>query len=89
MSKLPRIFHNDNFISNNKKTYNTFINVNKVKNNDSLIDSNSLINYFNKSITIVLKSGKEIKGKLISKRKDLILLDNKEYININDIMSIK
>ena len=86
MTKLPSIFHsNDKVISNNKNSYIS---------SDKFIDKTSfdkriLVNYFNKSINITLNNGNKINGILISKRGDTILLNSGEYININDISSVK
>lgn len=87
MSKLPSIFHNSGkYITNNKRVVNN--KENKVNSNVSL-DKKSLINYFNKKIIIELKTGKTVSGVLLSKRNNKILLDNNEYIDIDDILSIK
>ena len=84
MSKLPNIFHNnEKFITNNKTSY---VNYNK---SNMYTEKEKIINYFNKEIVVTLKSGKIIKGTLISKRNDYILLDTNNYINIKDILSIK
>ena len=84
MSKLPKIFHNNNkCITNNKNSFNTF-NLEK-KDIISSFDSNILINYFNKKINIHLKDGKVCNGVLISKRGNTILLNNGEKINIKEI----
>ena len=85
LNKLPSIFHtSSNFITNNKKSF-----VNYKENNHESNNRYDLINYFNKEIVVVLKSGKEIRGVLISKRNNYILLNTSDYINIKDIMEIK
>ena len=90
MSKLPNIFHNEEkYVTNNKKSYNTFNNKKEVKNNPVFLDKDNLINYFNKKIVILLKNGNEVTGKLISKRNNQLLLDTKEIISIDDISRIK
>lgn len=86
MIKLPSIFHNNNsYVTNNSKS---FMNSNK-KVEDNKIKFYNFTDYFNKEITIILKDGKEFNGTLIAKRDNIILLDNNEYININDIFKIK
>ena len=86
MNRLPNIFHGENnYKTNNKKS---FINYNKDK-SDSKINKDFLANYFNKEITVVLKSGKDVKGILLSKRENIILLDTGDYISLDDILEIK
>lgn len=91
MSKLPKIFHNNNkIISKNRSSFNTFNNketTNKQEEKYSF-DKYELINYFNKKINIYLKDGSVKSGILISKRNNIILLDNLEKINIKDIINI-
>ena len=94
LSKLPRIFHNnEKFITNNKNSYINFKATkeeNKKENNYiPSVDVNNLINFFNKKVSIILKNNNESTGVLISKRGDIILLDNGEKINIKDIADIK
>lgn len=93
MTKLPKIFrNNEKFFSNNKNSYNTYNKISEKKyeeiNNLSNFDKNILINYFNKKINITLKNGNKVSGILISKRNDTILLDSGEYIHVNDINDI-
>lgn len=87
MTKLPKIFHNDEkYISNNKSSFKTF---DREKARDNSFDSDSLINYFNKSINIYLKDGSVVSGILISKRGDNILLRNGIHVNTKDIDYVK
>ena len=95
MSKLPNIFHNnDKFLTNNKNSFTTFEKQKESKNEELkkddtfLIDSDSLINYFNQKIVITLKDGSVYSGVLLSKRDNKILLDSNVYISINDIIKI-
>ena len=86
MNRLPNIFHGeDSYTTNNKKT---FVNYSRDK-SDSKINKDLLANYFNKEITVVLKSGKDVKGILLSKRENIILLDTGDYISLDDILEIK
>jgi len=87
LNKLPNIFHNSGkYITNNK---NSFVNFYKGKNDNHCINRDNLINFFNKKITITLKSGNNISGVLLSKRENYILLDTYDYINIDEIIDIK
>ena len=91
LSKLPSIFHtNDKFYTNNKSSFNTFDKIKEEvkKENDTSIDKDDLINYFNKRVVITLKDGSVYSGVLISKRDNKILLDSNAYILIDDISNI-
>lgn len=86
MSKLPRIFHsNEKFISNNKNSFNSFDKVKEKNNLENSFNSNDLINFFNKSITITLKDNSIISGVLISKRGNNLLLNNGIHLKIEEI----
>ena len=88
LSKQSSIFHNNiKYSTNNKNTFSTFEKVDD--NNDISFDKDSIINFFNKRITIELKSGDTITGVLLSKRNNVLLLDSGDYINLKDILSIK
>ena len=90
MSKLPNVFHNnEKYITNNKNTFNTFDKSIKKEIESNAFNGNNIINFFNKKITVELKDGRVISGVLLSKRDNVILLDTEDYININEIMSIK
>ena len=95
MSKLPKIFHNDNkFYTNNKNSFNTFEkrvenNIEEQKKKYNSIDIDGIVTYFNKKIVITLKDGKVYSGVLISKRNNKLLLDTNDYILIDDIISIE
>ena len=85
MTKLPKIFHNDEIISNNKKSY---------FNNKKTVDLNKkekidYFNYINKNVVVVLNSDDYAKGIVISVQKDYILLNDGTYIKLNDIKEIK
>ena len=85
MKKLPKIFHNkSNYITNNKKTF-----INYKNNNNSFINKDNIIDYYNKKVVIVLNTKEEYEGVIISKIGDVILLDTGEYIDINNIVTIK
>ena len=87
MTKLPKIFHNnDKYISNNKNSFKSF---DIEKSNDNSFDSDSLIYYFNKNIDIHLKDGSVVSGVLISKRGENILLKNGIHVNTKDIDYVK
>ena len=86
MSKLPRIFHNNNkFNSNNKTSFNTFGKAKESKVINNTFNSNCLIDYFNKSISITLKDGSIISGILISKRGNNLLLNNGIHLKVEEI----
>lgn len=85
MSKLPKIYHNDKVISNNKKT---FVNSSKEIDDKSVEDKNFL-NYFNKNVEIILNDGSIYHCKILSKRNSQLLLSDGTYIKIENIKSIK
>lgn len=97
MARLPHIFHSDRIVSNNRNSFNTFNSYNdeliprkeiKKEEYTSSFDKDSLINYFNRSISLTLKDGRVVSGVLISKRGDIILLDTGEFINVDSIISV-
>lgn len=91
MNKLPKIFHNnDRYITNNKKSFNSFEKVDSIEmvNSNSYIDLENLYEYFNKNVVITLKNGNVYSGVLISKRDNKLLLDSSEYIKIDEILKI-
>lgn len=96
MTRLPHIFHSDRIVSNNRNSFNTFnkfdddIPHKEIKKEEYTpsFDKDSLVNYFNRSISLTLKDGRIVSGILISKRGDVILLDTGEFININSIISV-
>ncbi len=96
MTRLPRIFHSDGIVSNNRNSFNTFnrslegATRQEIKKEEykPSFDKDSLINYFNRSISISLNDGRVVSGILISKRGDVILLDTGEFINVDSIISV-
>ena len=90
MSKLSNIFHNNiKYSTNNKNSFSTFNKEKKEIVNTNSIDIDNIMNYFNKRIVIELKNGSKMEGVLLSKRNNILLLDNGDYIDIKDILSIK
>lgn len=95
MTKLPRIFHSDGIVSNNRNSFNTFNRFDeeikketKKEEDKPVFDKDSLINYFNRSVSITLNDGRVVSGILISKRGDVILLDTGEFVDVNSIVSV-
>lgn len=88
MSKLPKIYHNDEkIISNNKSSYISYNDVTNREEKHFNIDEN-IYSLFNKNSLFVLKNGDKYEGVVISKRDNELLLNNGKRININDISSI-
>ena len=87
MSKLPKIYHNDEkIISNNKSSY---ISYNDVTNKEEKVNiDENIYSLFNKNSLFLLKNGDKCEGVVISKRDNELLLNNGKRININDISSI-
>ncbi len=84
ITKLPSIFHNDDIVSNNKKSYLKSKNIN---NNET--PNINYFNYLNRKVNIILKDNTKIEGILISIQNDHILLNNGSFIKYEDIKSIK
>ncbi len=88
MSKLPKIYHNDEkIISNNKSSYISYNDVTNREEKNFDIDEN-IYSLFSKNSLFVLKNGDKYEGVVISKRDNELLLNNGKRININDISSI-
>ena len=84
MTKLPKVFHDNNIISNNKKSFfNTFVNK---------VEEKKIINYSDylmKDVSIYLIKDEVINGIVVSVQKDYLLLDNGIYVYFKDIKNIK
>ena len=84
MTKLPKVFHDNNIISNNKKSFfNTFV---------DKVEEKKIINYSDylmKDVSIYLIKDEVINGIVVSVQKDYLLLDNGIYVYFKDIKNIK
>ena len=84
MTKLPKVFHDNNIISNNKKSFfNTFV---------DKVEEKKIINYSDylmKDVSIYLIKDEVINGIVVSVQKDYLLLDNGIYVYFKDIKDIK
>ena len=90
MTKLPKIFHNNNILSNNKKSYLASNNeIKKEKETINNLEKKDYFNYINKKIDIYLKDETHINGVVLSVQKEYILLNNGTYIKYDDIKEIK
>lgn len=83
--KLPKIFHNDDYIASNNRTSFSSFQEERVKE----VKDNDLFQYLNRVVDITLSNNDSISGKIISIRDDKILLNNGISININNILNIK
>ena len=84
MTKLPKVFHDNNIISNNKKSFfNTFV---------DKVEEKKIINYSDylmKDVSIYLIKDEVINGIVVSVQKDYLLLDNGIYVYFKDIKDVK
>ena len=85
MTKLPKIFHNEEIISNNKKSYFD----SKKSDSFNKKDKIDYYNYINKNVIVALNNGDYAKGIVISVQKDYILLNDGTYIKYSDIKELK
>lgn len=85
MSKLPKIYHNDSVISNNRKTF--FNSHEEIV--GERVEDNNFFNYFNKNVEIILIDGSICHCKILSKRNNQLLLSDGTHIKIENIKSIK
>lgn len=91
--KLPKIYHSDETLtSNNRDSYYSFSkeNSDKIK---KIVETpkkelNNFFSYFNKEVTIITIDDKILNTRILSKRNDLILLEDGTYLNLNKIKSI-
>lgn len=91
--KLPKLYHGDDITTNNKKTYYSIKDEPKiVKESTKIVKDDikikSFTPYFNKNITIYLKDGNVINGRILSKIDKRILVTGGIYLNVDDIESI-
>lgn len=84
MTKLPKVFHDNNIVSNNKKSFfNNYVEKTKEE---------KTINYFDylmKEVTVYLINNETINGIVVSVQNDYLLLDNGIYVYFKDIKDVK
>ena len=90
--KIPKLYHgNDIKKPINKKSYYSEKKTKEEKEIKEEINNipNNFFKYLNKTVTIITKDNKTLNTKIISKFQNRILLEDNNYLTLEEIKSIK